>query len=424
MEINRPQQKKQSSRKGKRAWRKNIDIDDVEIGLENEREMIKTFGEDAITGGDSLFQIDSMGDASLKSRLGKANKVTKISEILNKRSKASGLINIHHKANRIQGVEKKDVHRLMKLAGRVTNESSLKARIEKNGIINTVPEYDIWNQSGEVNPKEAKKPEILKTKSSTSWTVATTLPKTIKEKPILVKEIEVIPHEGKSYNPSLNSWKELLNQEIKTEIDRENKKNELLKYQEKIHGLLKVIDEKEEVDSESDDDDEDNEEENDQYANTDFKLSINAPVKIKKKTKTQRNRLEKHKERVKLEQELKQLKAQLGELQKLKLYTKQAEEKELEEAEEGEEKLSKDKKRVLKKQRLGSKHSVLPDAVEVKLSDELTDSLRKLKPEGSLLHDQMRVLQSKGKIESRIQFKKKRKNMPKITEKWTYKDFK
>jgi nucleolar protein 53 len=35
--VNAPAQRSQSSRKGKRAWRKNVDLDDVEEALEEAR---------------------------------------------------------------------------------------------------------------------------------------------------------------------------------------------------------------------------------------------------------------------------------------------------------------------------------------------------------------------------------------------------
>ncbi len=35
-----PQQHKQPSRKGKKAWRKNVDVSEVEVGLEKAREEI------------------------------------------------------------------------------------------------------------------------------------------------------------------------------------------------------------------------------------------------------------------------------------------------------------------------------------------------------------------------------------------------
>lgn len=62
--------------------------------------------------------------------------------------------------------------------------------------------------------------------------------------------------------------------------------------------------------------------------------------------------------------------------------------------------------------------------MEVKLSDELSGNLRNLKPEGNLFYDQMLNLQSSGKVESRVPVAKRRKYQKKITEKWTYKDFK
>ncbi|KAJ1984919.1 Ribosome biogenesis protein NOP53 [Dimargaris verticillata] len=54
---------KQRSRKGKKAWRKNIDLNDIETGLENSR------ADERLGGGklheranEALFQIDTGGD--------------------------------------------------------------------------------------------------------------------------------------------------------------------------------------------------------------------------------------------------------------------------------------------------------------------------------------------------------------------------
>ena len=44
-----PQQYKQHSRKGKRAWRKNVDVSEIQEGLENVREeIIKGFVDDSL----------------------------------------------------------------------------------------------------------------------------------------------------------------------------------------------------------------------------------------------------------------------------------------------------------------------------------------------------------------------------------------
>lgn len=62
--VGAPSQAGQSSRKGKKAWRKNVDIEDIERGLEEARE------EERVTGGkmgerrnEALFEVDVTGDA-------------------------------------------------------------------------------------------------------------------------------------------------------------------------------------------------------------------------------------------------------------------------------------------------------------------------------------------------------------------------
>jgi nucleolar protein 53 len=66
----------------------------------------------------------------------------------------------------------------------------------------------------------------------------------------------------------------------------------------------------------------------------------------------------------------------------------------------------------------------LPEApLEVLLLEDLPDSLRRLKPEGNLLTDRYRSLLLQGKIESRRVAQSKKKQ-PKLTEKWSYKDWK
>ena len=42
--VGAPAQRTQGSRKGKRAWRKNVDLDEVEQGLEEVREEERQFG--------------------------------------------------------------------------------------------------------------------------------------------------------------------------------------------------------------------------------------------------------------------------------------------------------------------------------------------------------------------------------------------
>ncbi|CAK7891114.1 ribosome biogenesis protein Nop53p [[Candida] anglica] len=401
MEVNRPQTKSQRSRKGKKAWRKNVDIDDVQAGLHDKSEHERIFGKESSDD----FVLDNEGDSKLVSK--NQPKKLKSLEILDKRSKFPAL-NVVRNNKKIQGVDRSEVHRLMKLSGRVNGITATEARIAKNGITSTKV-TDLWAEEEET----VETPEILKKFSSSEWTKAKNMPKTLNESPIMIKSADKIIS-GKSYNPSFESWKALLNEEFTKESGNEEKRQLLKEHQEKIKNLIANLNDNEEEDSS---DDEESEKkaavEEVEEVTKDFKLSINKPTQVKIKTKTQRNKALKHKQREELQMKLKELKHQIHELNKLEEYEVEVEEK-----------LSNKRTKREKAPSKLFKYTNVNDQLEIKLSDEISDSLRKLKPEGNLLYDQMRNLQDSGKIEARIPVSKKRKYTPKITEKWTYKDFK
>jgi nucleolar protein 53 len=60
--------------------------------------------------------------------------------------------------------------------------------------------------------------------------------------------------------------------------------------------------------------------------------------------------------------------------------------------------------------------------LEILLPEDVPESLRRLKPEGNLLHDRYRSLVVRGKVESRRSTQQK-KAKTKRTEKWSYKDW-
>lgn len=72
-----------------------------------------------------------------------------------------------------------------------------------------------------------------------------------------------------------------------------------------------------------------------------------------------------------------------------------------------------------------TKSSSVPEKpLEIVLPEDLPDSLRRLKPEGNLLNDRFRNLLVNGKLEVRKPITQPRKPKEKLTEKWSYKDFK
>lgn len=328
----------------------------------------------------------------------------------------------------------------MALAGRVHGESKIKNRVAKDGLVKTTA-GDLWGEESNSKKQKVKLPsgikldvekkdqipeELLK-KSTTSWSIASVRPSTLDIEPIAVKEFTEIPHAGKSYNPNNKAWSELINKEYKEEKAREDERIALEKYKERIRHLMETLDDNEEEESSSNEEEEDEEEENENEnestqcsgSDKEIKLSINKPVKNKKKTKYQRNKAKRHEEKVKLQQELKELRQRVKDLEEVI----NSEETEILSAIESDSnKVKKSKKN--KKHKLGTKYSVIDERLEIKFSDELSDSLRKLKPEGNLLYDTVRKLQSSGKVETRVPVRKGRKYKQKITEKWTHKDFK
>ena len=430
----KPSQYKQSSRKGKKAWRKNIDLSDVEQYMEKKIDHEITHGTSDITSlqNDALFHVDVEGDEVLKNKLIKRKQIKKVlksKEILDavKTNSKIAALN-HHKnssgnPNKIQGVSKHELKKLMALAGRVHGESKIKNRVAKDGLVKTTA-GDLWGEESNSKKQKVKLPsgikldvekkdqipeELLK-KSTTSWSIASVRPSTLDIEPIAVKEFTEIPHAGKSYNPNNKAWSELINKEYKEEKAREDERITLEKYKERIRHLM-----------EDEEEENENENESTQCSGSDkeIKLSINKPVKNKKKTKYQRNKAKRHEEKVKLQQELKELRQRVKDLEEVI----NSEETEILSAIESDSnKVKKSKKN--KKHKLGTKYSVIDERLEIKFSDELSDSLRKLKPEGNLLYDTVRKLQSSGKVETRVPVRKGRKYKQKITEKWTHKDFK
>lgn len=390
MENHRPKTA-QRSRKGKRAWRKNVDIDDVDVGLEERREQLRLVGDE----DDFVIDTEAVQTTNQPKRL-------KTQEILTNKSKvkALDLVRNHRK---IQGVDKSKVHKLMQLSGRVNGASKLQARADKDGLIKS-SNSDIWD-----TVENDDTPEILQKSSSHSHTTATVVPKTLKQTSIRLADLQDDAIDGgRSYNPSLDSWKSLITSEFTLESQREAKRQELQEFQDHLKSLVSELDAAD--DDDDDDDNDDDQPEQDEEAH-DYQLSINKPTTVKIKTKAQRNKEKRHKQRMELQQQLQELKHQLHELAKVGEFQNEAESK------------STRKKQAKPPKRL-YKYDSMVRPLDVKLSDELPSNLKNLKPEGNLFYDSMIKLQQHGKIETRLPVSKKRKYKPKVTEKWTYKDFK
>ncbi|KAK9479685.1 ribosome biogenesis protein Nop53/GLTSCR2 [Lipomyces japonicus] len=386
--------KSQSSRKGKKAWRKNVDVSQIEEGLHEKREEERIVGTtiDALSS-DQLFTVDTSVSKSAQKKVGKPLKVDQIlaersaiPAVIARKRAASAAADKEKKRGKVQGVTYKELGRLLRVAGRVTNAKSSVALIEaESREIKDV--YDAWaDDEPSKNPISknnlVENAESINLSHTISFASAQYEPDTIKRSRLKFKDSNRgvdLPNPGQSYNPSLESWQKLLSEENKKleKDERERLKEEARL--ERIQKLGELLDARaaaglDEVDSEEEEEVEEKVEIKSEAKEGDTELLSNVPIISTVDSK------------------------------------------------DGIIDISKSKKNV-RKQKYG-KHKIAKRPLEVKLSDELNDSLRLIKPEGNLAKDRFISFQERGIIESRVQVMPGRKYKKQVTEKWSYKNIK
>ncbi|BEI83808.1 hypothetical protein CcaverHIS002_0404120 [Cutaneotrichosporon cavernicola] len=214
-----PAQPKQSSRKGKKAWRKNVDITAVEAGLEAAR------AEERLTGGtvetrsnDALFTIDTEGDVAMTQqvRRKREKKPLRSLAVLHERSAVPSLTSRAKAAvapKKISSTEKKRLRRTALKAeaeGHGTAASSMKATDTANLHDPWVAEKVAglpggWGDEGVVKIKP-KAPETL------------TRQREIRREVDATQLDAELPRAGVSYNPSAPAHAALLEAAIAEEM--------------------------------------------------------------------------------------------------------------------------------------------------------------------------------------------------------------
>lgn len=382
------------TRKGKKAWRKNVDVEDVHDALDQKRE------KEILLGTEEDFVIDTEGDRKTKKQ-----KVLKTTEILTNKSKVPAL------GERLPKklVLKKRANQLMTLSGRLLTGNKFKATVDRTGILRAET-ADLWT---EFAPEAPIVPVISPSQPSVPNAAPSKAPATLSQAPLQLssktaRSISDFEDGGKSYNPALEDWKKLIDHEFGNESNLEVKRQAMEEHQKRIEYLIETLE-----DNEVEDLDEVNMEDGDHEENDDdkYKLSVNPRTEIKIKTRTQRNKEEKIKKAQELNAKLRELKRQIADLSRLDEIETQVEEK-----------LGNKKASLEKKFYRHGRHDVSFKPIEVKLSDELTGNLRSLRPEGNLLYDQMFKLQMQGKVAAGLLASKKRKYKQRFVEKRSFRD--
>ncbi|OAA46299.1 P60-like protein [Metarhizium rileyi] len=420
-----PKQFSQPSRKGKKAWRKNIDVTEVEHGLEELNEEIIRGGAIREKTSSDLFTIDLEGDSKISKKFPKhVKKGLKADEILSRRSavpavslrkrpgeKASNEVPAI-KRQRTEWVPHKELRRLRRVAD--GHHIAVQA---------TDADYDVWGaiSTNSLSPVY----DFLPTPEPVKQ------PKSLKQEPISLaasgKTIAAVqkPTGGYSYNPMSTDYEARLSKESTKALDAEQKKADIELIESQIQeAVARSAAEAEAAEERANmsEWEEDSEWEGFQSNAEDELPSTKRP---QRKTQAQRNRIKRRKEEERLAKHKAAMKKRRAQEQRIKEIADEVLEREQSKAlmtkedsdtdnEPGDDKL---RRRQLGKYKLPEKD------LELVLPDELEESLRRLRPEGNPLKDRYRSMLVRGRIESRrhIPFKKQAKR--KVTEKWTHKDF-
>ncbi|KAJ6788482.1 hypothetical protein PWT90_02627 [Aphanocladium album] len=423
-----PSQYKQTSRKGKKAWRKNVDVTEVQKGLEDLNEEIIQGGVIRERDSADLFSIDIKGDSQISKKFPKhAKKTLKADEILSKRSAVpavsmrkrasdkttNGLLPV--KRQRTDWVSHKDLARLKRVADG-----------QHDNIIQVSDAtFDLWDA-----PKEDPEANLDHTKLNVK------APKTMKQAPLSLvasgKAVPAVqkPTGGYSYNPVFTDYEERLTEEGEKAVAAEKKRlaaEEADRLKQEAAAKSAAEADAAEERANMSEWEEDSEWEGFQSGVEDEGSRAEAK-RAKRKTQAQRNRIKRRREDEQLAKHKAAMKTRNIQEARIQEIADEVEETEQSRAlallaagdSDSESELKATEK--LRRRQLG-KYKLPERDLELVLPDELQDSLRLLKPEGNLLKDRYRSMLVRGKVESRrhIPFHKQAKR--KTTEKWTHKDF-
>ncbi|KIJ16577.1 hypothetical protein PAXINDRAFT_30674, partial [Paxillus involutus ATCC 200175] len=423
--LGAPSQLSQASRKGKRAWRKNIDIHVVEDGLESLRAEERVIGSTLQKQtDDQLFVVDTKGDEQVRRCLPRYSRSQlTATKILSQRSAVPAVISRVTKPSQPK-ISRADKDRLLRIARRPrrgpfnavmdpTEFGAGSAAIDVSHAVKASGGQDLWAHTAEeiiadgletVQKPNIKKPDLGH-------------PRDIIDVPAVS-----VPHQGASYNPPVLAHEELLMEAYKAEQRRQEESAKLAALRKKIEqarafaandvteGVPRgmVVDEinDEEV-----------------VTTVDMAVSTKRPMR---KTKQQRARMEKQRAEKRALAEKAARKRLLNSITMMKSLRSEAAKAAVARQQASLARqlaLRLKLRKGLAGQRLG-KHRVPENEIEVQIGEDLSENLRSFKPEGNLFRDRFVSLQQRALIEPRVPvLPTKRKAKLKEYEKHAWKRF-
>lgn len=410
----------QPSRKGKKNWRRNVDIMDVEKNLDELREQEILGGKLYEKRDDDLFVVDKKGSEDVRKNEFRHKKLT-IDQILT--PPETGVKPISNRpvkriAKKVPKADRKlSAHDQSKIQKLAKNKQAAATKIQPQTKGGDEGAYDIWSMKvpeeepvdpisdylAPVKPRKVKPPTTLK-------------------EPNVANIAAVKPsHPGTSYNPTFKDHQDLLTVAVEEELTRLEEKAKLEKtiFKPNAAEVPVPVNPPATDDSGSTDDEETESEIDDLEADGD----VNASISEMRLTKAERNKRLRLQEEQRLLLKKKEEKNLLKQVDQLKNITKELDAKVKKQTTRQIQK----KRKLEEKQQQPKKLSKLkftPLPTQVQLTEELSESLRTLKPEGNLLSDRFLSLQERSIIEKRVPVGKKRRYPLKNFEKRSYKEFK
>lgn len=414
-----PATHKQSSRKGKRAWRKNVDLTELQQGLDTLREEVIQGGIVAEKASDQLFVVDvAGGEAPVQS----AKKLLRAEEILAQRSAVNGL----------DGRKRKALEPVAQPAGKKAKDSTYVSHKELQKlrrIADNAQEVALEDGSANHDPWAAPVPWKHAHLDFIAQPQPVTEPRGLRQAPVALttngKAVPALrqPDGAKSYNPLVQDWSELLQREGEAAVAAEMKRLEAEALASEKEA--RALEEAQKVEAaERDAWQSEYESEWDGLSEGEQHSFTTRPQR--RKTAAERNKIQARKEReargvwekkqkLRDQQQLriKQIAKEMSARDRLRQSALQI----------PDDSSDSDVEPKLRRARFGQ--IAVPEApLEVVLPEDLQDSLRRLKPEGNLMTDRYRTILINGKLEVRKRRGQHKKRQVYHSEKWTYKDWK
>lgn len=433
-----PSTASQPSRKGKRAWRKNVDISEVQQGLEDlQTAQITHGGVLAEKDASELFATDTVGDEEIAGKQNRGKKLLKAEEILALRSAVPGLEG-RKKRKVDDAVDESGSKKRVKDGTYVSHKElqRLKAVADGKSVDMATEEapvtHDPWAEPTEIQDPNFSFLEAMQPKKKRE-------PKTLKHPPTSLaangKPLPniPIPHAGKSYNPLVGDWDALITREGVAAVEAETSR--LQAEAEAAEREARAAEEAARVEAA----------EKEEYA-TDYDSAwesewdgiqsggeeeVWTQKQKGRKTVAERNRVKVRKEREAKEVHERKVREREKQERKISQIAKEISARDKARrahvrtlATTVDSSASEDEGEEVQLQRRRFGQVPVPEApLEVVLPEELEDSLRRLKPEGDLMHDRYRNLLVSGKVEVRRKQGQRKQVNRMRSEKWSYKDW-